>query len=376
MRPKIYMKHNKLKTKHPINNHPQAQRYAMASKIDSLLFCASVCVVLCLTASAFAKIEDHIVKTESGFYYTVQKGDTLWDLSRQFKDSPWEWPELWSNNPQIANPHLIYPGQKILIFKKDWEGKEKIPQEEIPPLILPVIEPAPAALPESAPGTYSCSEIDGVGFIRKTAVEPMGFIFKTGNEHILTSDTEDIYIRPESNAVSMAVGDPFVLFRTFGPIYDNTIMIGYQHYLTGIARITRIEPGYAVARVEKAFHEIELQDAVMPYHPRPAELALKEGLPGIVGKVIGPEESHLMLVGENHLIFIDKGKENGVEPGQQYSIYKQDTAVMDPKTITSQTLSPELVGKLIVLHAEDTTSTARIINSMKNIEIGYLIGNL
>ena len=58
------------------------------------------------------------VETENGYYYTVQKGDTLWDLSRRFSTTPWVWPELWEENSDtISNPHLIYPGQKIRLTR-------------------------------------------------------------------------------------------------------------------------------------------------------------------------------------------------------------------------------------------------------------------
>ncbi|MBW2435566.1 MAG: LysM peptidoglycan-binding domain-containing protein, partial [Deltaproteobacteria bacterium] len=61
---------------------------------------------------------ERIIKHETGFYYTVQKGDTLWDLSRKFSDSAWLWPEMWRENSQIANPHRIYPGERIRLFRR------------------------------------------------------------------------------------------------------------------------------------------------------------------------------------------------------------------------------------------------------------------
>ena len=63
-------------------------------------------------------IDKHIVETETGVYYIVQPGDTLWDLSQQFADSAWLWPDLWKENRQISNPHLIYPGDRIKLYRR------------------------------------------------------------------------------------------------------------------------------------------------------------------------------------------------------------------------------------------------------------------
>jgi len=60
--------------------------------------------------------ESGTMRAGPGAQHTVEKGDTLWDLSRRYLGSPWYWPKVWSYNPEIANPHWIYPGNQIRFF--------------------------------------------------------------------------------------------------------------------------------------------------------------------------------------------------------------------------------------------------------------------
>ena len=84
-----------------------------------------ICILtslIILPAGLCAQETGKALEHEIGVYYTVQKGDTLWDVSKRFSDSPWLWPELWKENSHIANPHLINPGEKLhLYYNKDTE---------------------------------------------------------------------------------------------------------------------------------------------------------------------------------------------------------------------------------------------------------------
>ncbi len=317
-----------------------------------------LCSALLSAGPAAADLEEHITRTETGFYYTIQKGDTLWDLSQKFADSPWDWPELWHYNPQIPNPHLIYPGNKILIFKKEWEEKGKERAEK----------------PVETVETYTTYiPIDEVGFIREQAVTPSGTIFKALNDISQITVRDQVYIRP-TPGVSLAVGDKFTVYRTISPILDAQTKkyIGVQHLLLGVAEITKTEPEFAVGKIIESYREIAVHDLLMPYSPQSPKIALKESIDGLDAKIIKNEED-ILLLGQNAIAFINKGKNDGVEPGQSYGIFKQETARPDPKRFKTLTLTPEDVGRLLVLRTEPTTATVLITQSKEPLEPGQFV---
>jgi len=318
--------------------------------------------MLFMSCPAIAGIDEHITKTETGFYYTVQKGDTLWDLSEKFSNSPWEWPEMWHYNPEISNPHRIYPGQKILIYKKEWEGKEKTE---------PVVEKKEPL--QKIENFFVVENIDKVGFIRDKAVSPSGSIFKVEEDNTLTSGGDLVYIHMKSNANTVSAGDQFTIYRTFPSISDPETgdYIGIQHLLTGIVEITEVHPNFALGKVVKSYVAINADDLLMPYQPLPQKIILKKSA-DIEGKIIKTEADKI-LIGEHDIIFINKGKADGVNPGQSYSIYFQESAKPDPGMMFPVLLPPVDIGELLIVRTEETTSTALIMDSKKAIEPGQKI---
>ncbi len=306
-------------------------------------------------------IEDHIVKTEAGFYYTVQKGDTLWDLSEKFSDSPWQWPDLWQYNPDIPNPHLIYPGQRIRIYKKAFHGEEK-----------PVAQPETTAR-EPEKKYFTFSKINAVGFIKQQAVLPEGTLFQSMGDKWFISTNDRVYIRPETGS-NLSPGDTFFLHRTISPIRDPETKdyIGVQHMLTGIVEILELKENLAVGRIMASFREIHEGDRLMPFMPRQQKFELKQGIKGIEGKIIKSEDSW-RIIGEHLIAFMDKGSQQGIEVGQQYEVLfpvmeKKGTGSRNPEE-----LEREEMGSLVVLHTEETTATVLITESKQELSEGMPI---
>ncbi|MBW1821401.1 MAG: LysM peptidoglycan-binding domain-containing protein [Deltaproteobacteria bacterium] len=325
-------------------------------------------------------IEEEVVETETGFYYTVKKGDTLWDLSQRFSDTPYLWPDLWSDNSQITNPHLIYPGQRIRLFRRTDIEKEARPvieekpiQTKAPP--IEVLEIVTQEIPEAKPVSkiYRYSAIDRVGFIKNKALTPEGFIFKVKEDKKLIS-TDDIVYVSQNESNPLIPGGRYTVYRTLEPIYDETTgkFIGIQHFLLGIVEITNTAPRFAIAKVIRSFSNIHVNDKLMPYKRRSINIVQRKSREGLLGKIIVAEQ-HNILIGDRITAFINKGKDDGVKPGQYYSIFYQDKSSIGQASRKKIPLDAVIFGKLIVLHTENTTSTVYITATNRQIAPGSKI---
>jgi hypothetical protein len=329
-----------------------------------------VLMVLCILAAIlifpvhlFAQETTETVEYEAGFYYTIQKGDTLWDLSTQFSDNPWLWPNLWSENSQISNPHWIYPGERIRLFQV----------KGVDTFITKNIEENQSKEPTKETLYYYYSPINSIGFIKKQAITPLGSIFKVRDDKELVSVGDIVYIRPEVDH-SFQTGTKYTVYRTLEPIIDEKTkdLVGIQHYLTGVVVITKKEPGFVVAKVVKSFRSIALNDLLMPYEKRSPRIALTQSKNGLNGKIIVAEE-HDNNIGDHTVAFINKGDQDGVKIGQSYSIYYQEKGELNKKSTGEVLLTPNILGALLVLHTEPTTSTVLITRSDRSIDPGAKI---
>ena len=217
-----------------------------------------------------AKDSQSVVKYESGFYYTVENGDTLWKISDRFLGSPLLWPDLWSGNKQIKNPYQIQPGERIRLFHKI--GEKSLHTKEIREKIFPKKEGA----------YYYFAGIDAVGFVRKVPLQSWGSIFKSVDNKKIISTWDRVFIWQAEDG-SLATGEKYTVFRTLKPSRDKKKggNFGSQHYLTGIVEVIESNPSFALARVIQSFRAIEINDLVIPFKKRSSKIPLADSMKGL-----------------------------------------------------------------------------------------------
>lgn len=336
---------------------------------NNRLFFTFICILIISVLSVcYAQENPVTIDNEVGFYYTVQKGDTLWDISSRFSDSPWLWPGLWKDNQQILNPHLIYPGNRLLLFKK--KDKDTVIEKKVEEAV--VVIPPKEEIKERT-RYYKYFPIDMVGFIRKEPVIPNGSLFKVKEDKEMASTSDIVYIKPSKNMV-FRPGSRYTVYRNLGSVTDKETgdVLGSQYYLTGIVEIKKIEPLFVLAEVVKAYRAIAIDDMLMPYEPKSHEIPIIEYEKGINGAIISAEEKR-EIIGDNTVVFINKGKKDGIKPGQSYSIYYQEKKKISPDSKEEIYLDPVDFGSFIVLHTEQSTSSVLITKSDKDIYPGAKI---
>ena len=298
-------------------------------------------------------IDKHIVETETGVYYIVQPGDTLWDLSQQFSDSAWLWPDLWKENQEISNPHLIYPGDRIKLYRR--RDIKRVQQVDA------------VTKPEGDQVRYE--NIDSVGFIRREGLEPSGMIIEPVGPKALIGQYDQLYLVGIDH--EFQVGDKYTIYRKLKPVLDNetNAYIGIQHLLVGLCEITEVHTDTAIADVIRSWRIIQRKDLLTPYLERSPIIEIKDSVPGLFGKFISNEE-HFRLTGQFQTAFINKGESDGVEIGQYYTLYLQDKSRVWTTSGVNKMIQMPLqdIGKVLVLHTEDNTATVLLTRSEKNID--------
>jgi hypothetical protein len=342
----------------------------MTRTIEKSFICALTLIcVICVVGLTYSHAEEYKD-------YTVKKGDTLWGISSREMSDPFYWPKVWKENPEIKNPDLIYPGQTIRIPTKTIQ-KEIIPPAQLQPIAEEPPKPATRVMPppettEAKPEEEAAVPITPVekkylvdrdtfissGFISDT-VEHMGKIVGAPSGRSSFGEGDYVYV---TTVKPVNVRDRFLIIRSLGPVKhpSSGSLLGYLVDVLGIAEIVGEESGETKAKIVSSFAGIFEGDMLNYFsEPEIPYLLVSPRTPDINGVIVAVKNRHT-LNGLLNIVYIDKGKEDGLEAGDVLKILS-----------SNQYTIPN--GSIQILSTQEKTSTAIVRASDKEVSVGDLV---
>jgi hypothetical protein len=329
--------------------------------------------------------------------HRVERGDTLWDLSARYLNSPWYWPKVWSYNPEIGNPHWIYPGHVVRLRPATAEAREGTP---------PAVEEEASVAPElaglsradmGAPQQHGADDDVTVGgpyrigyrphaavqarresFVTQGQVDESGSITAAFEDKLLLTLHDRAYARFAQGA-KVQPGATYVLYRTDGAVRHPLTgeLFGYQSTVLGSAKTVAVDGDVATLEITQAFDPIERgalvatwrEAVVKPVRPRPNRRALS-------GVIVAAQQGLVSTLGEHHMVFVDRGRHDGVEEGNVFTViragdpYGRDPMEPDRDDPKAAGLPIEDVGLLMVVDAQERSSAALVVRSLRELHVG------
>ncbi|MGR8920727.1 MAG: LysM peptidoglycan-binding domain-containing protein [Gammaproteobacteria bacterium] len=285
-----------------------------------------------LLAVSLAFADEIALRGDHPDTYTVVKGDTLWDIAGRFLTRPWQWPEIWETNPQIENPHLIYPGDVIALRWKDGRPVLGLADGEtslggrlvrLSPTIRETrhddaIEPIPLDAIQQFLSRPRVMTREDIG--------RSGYIVGSQDEHLTFGSGNRVYVR--------ALGEPetakFSIFRE-GEAYvdpDSQAILGYEAEHVGDGLAERFgDP--ATVYIIKANKEIMKGDRLLPEEGDQIPAFYPHAPSGAVdGKIISVFDG-VSQIGQHQVVVLNRGVADGLEPGHVLAIYQEGEIIDD-----------------------------------------------
>jgi len=305
--------------------------------------------------------------------YVVQVGDTLWDIAAAFLKDPWFWPEIWYVNPDIENPHLIYPGDVLGLVTID--GQTRIsnirastfrmsPQARVSPLSEAVM-----SIPFEAVAAFLSSGV----ILEKSQADALPYLLQTRGDHLMASAGNEIYIRGAGNDQP---GTRYHIISVGDPLYDpdDNRLIGYHGNMIGEASMRRAgDP--ATAALTRSSQEAIPGDRLLPAsYEAPMNFFPRAPSGNIDGRIISVVGG-VTQIGQYQVVVMNRGSNDGLSVGDVLAVFKAGEVVVDRVRGGKVRLPDEKEGTVMVFKTYDRISYGLIMEATNTIHIHDAVRN-
>jgi len=300
--------------------------------------------------------------------YVVQIGDTLWDIAATFLRDPWYWPEVWFVNPQVENPHLIYPGDVLALVTID--GRQRItnirastfrvsPSARVTPLTESIT---------SIPYEQIAAFLSKGLVLEKDQLDQLPYILSTRGDHLMASAGNDIYIRggqPSANGTQFSIvhiGD-----ELRDP--DDNELLGYNGIYVGEGSQSRGGDPATVALTDTNREALEGDRLVPETVDIPLNFFPKAPDTSIDGRIISVVDG-VSIIGQYQVVVLNRGARNGLAPGDVLTVFQAGEVIRDRYTGGSKvTLPDEAAGTIMVFKVYDRIGYGLVMEATSDIHV-------
>lgn len=311
-------------------------------------------------------------------YYVIQPGDTLWDISSRFLGDPYAWPELWSVNTYITNPHWIYPGNRIYFRLGDQLTPPSVSMDPGAVAEAPK-EPEPVA---AAPAEVACDfpplydrafgdvRLHAPGTLANAGdLNVRGKVFAADVPGASIGEDEFVYLEM-SDADDLECGALLGVYRREGGKVKSGGDKRYVYRVLATAQVVRVDGDIVTAKLRDSWFEVERGDAVGD--PMDVNFRLDVDAPegDHEAKVIARlNQTVQTLASTGETVFLDQGTDDGVDVGQAlYLVDRRDgTNLTGPE---DERLPERVVGRVVVVRAAEAWSTGVVVDAARDVQVG------
>lgn len=311
--------------------------------------------------------------------YVVQSGDTLWDIAEMFLRDPWYWPEIWQINPQVANPHLIFPGDILSLSFLD-DGSPVIqltrgeagpaeagPTERLSPRIRSeAIEEAIPTIPYETLRAF----LSRPAVLDPSMLNELPYLF-AHPEGLLGSAGRDVYVR----GTDAPVGTVFNVVHTGDSLVDpdDGTVIGYQGLYVGQGRVRR-DGDPSTLYLTETTREASIGDYLIAEEGiTPVNYFPSAPAQSVEGRIISVLDG-VSMIGQYQVIVLNRGARDGLQPGHVLSVFQTGNVVTDTTRNRGffnekVRLPDEPAGTTMVFRVFDRMSYALVMEATREIRV-------
>jgi hypothetical protein len=306
--------------------------------------------------------------------YIVQPGDTLWDISAKFLTDPWYWPEIWHVNPQVANPHLIYPGDELALTWVDGRPRVSLANGGAVRRSPRVRENPLSGAVNAIPYERIAAFMSRLDVLPAELVEGAPYVAHGRDHRLISAVGDDVYARRLGDA---PLGTRFVIYNVGEPLKDpdDGDVLGYQGVFTAEADLKRLGDPSTLRLVESARETLEGDILLPPANEAKADFiprAPKSDIDGTIMSVIDDRT----VVADYDVIVINRGARDGLEPGNILAIWQSGEEVRDTTDYAvSRTMETpaERTGLFMVFKTYDRISYGITLRVEREIRVGDIV---